>query len=80
MKNTTRDFVRSRPRPTAEEALGFARSVMVEKGLDIDNGYGPYKLADGMTLKLAKAALEKHTVDASEHMALEMAEYAWPAT
>ena len=77
MTNSTRDFVRSRPQPTKKKALAFARSVMSEKGVDSD--CGPYTLKDGMTLKLAKAALEKHAIDASENMAFYMAEYALDA-
>lgn len=77
MENSTRDFIRREPRPTEEEALNFARSVMSEKGVDCD--FGPYKFADGVTLKLAKAALERHAIDTSENMAFYMAEYALEA-
>ena len=70
----TRDYVRGKPKPTEEEALNFARSVMVEKG--VDTATGPYEYADGVTLKMAKAALEKHAVDLSERLAFEMIDYA----
>jgi len=77
MTNSIRDFVRKKPKPTVEEALDFARSVMMEKGVDVN--WGPYQFRDGMSLTNAKTALEIHAVDTSEVMALEMVDYALEA-
>ena len=77
MPNSVRDFVRKKPKPTVEEALDFARSVMSNKGVGED--WSPYKFVDGMSLEKAKAAFEEHAFDMSEIMALEMADYALEA-
>ena len=72
-EHPSRHFIRSKPKPTIQEALNFARSVMVSKG--VDTNIGPYVHADGITIKQARRALYKHAIDHSEHMALEMIEY-----
>lgn len=74
MNNPARDYVRSQPKPTHKQALNFARSVMMSKG--VDTSWGPYKYGDGLSIKAAKAALEVHAIDTSECMALEMCIYA----
>jgi len=77
MAKSTADFIRSQPKPTEEEALDFARSVMTSKGVDVD--WGPYEFRDGLSITNARDALEKHCVDTSEAMALEKIEYALEA-
>lgn len=74
MQNSTRDFIRARPKPTEAEALDFARSVMESKGVDVD--WGPYRFRDGLSPSNAREALKRHCVDLSETMALETIEYA----
>ena len=64
----TRDFIRSKPRPTPDQALTFAQSVMGEQGI-----YRPNDLA---TCESALAALTDHAVDQSEIMAIEYLKYA----
>lgn len=63
-----RKFIRMTPKPTEDEALAFARSVMADQGV-----YGP---KDGMSCHTAIKAFEQHAVDMSERMALEMCLYA----
>jgi hypothetical protein len=69
-----REYVRSQPRPSQEDALNFARSVLREKGAFEE--YGPYCHDDGVTIENARKALEKHAFDVSEWMAFEMIEFA----
>lgn len=68
MTTTTREFIRSKPKPTEVEALEFARSVMESQGV--------YYLWDMLSLESAREALEKNAFDASEVMALEKIIYA----
>lgn len=73
-QKSTREFIRSKPKPTKIEALNFARSVLRKQGCFKD--YGPYCPEDGETIENARKAFEKHRIDASEVMAFEMIEYA----
>jgi len=71
--NTERKHVRKKPKPTKEEALDFARSVMLEQGAF--KNWSVYKYEDGLTVESSLSALQKHAVDMSEFMALEMCLY-----
>ncbi|HEY9081319.1 hypothetical protein [Magnetovibrio sp.] len=71
---STREFIRNKPKPTEEEALDFARSVMAEKGAFED--WGVYKYEDGLSIDNAIKALKEHAIDMSERMALEKCLYA----
>jgi len=73
MHNEMIDFIRSKPKPSDIEALDFAKSVMIEKGLD--DQFGPYKPNDLLSLSTARTALEANAIDLSECMALEMINY-----
>jgi hypothetical protein len=71
---TVTEFVRSKPKPTHEEAMAFALSEFIAQGALKD--YGPYTKEDGDNIQNARAALEKHSVDFSEQMALQLIDYA----
>jgi len=74
MNNDMLSFIRSKPKPSDIEALDFAKSVMIEKGLD--DQFGPYKPNDLLSLSTARTALEANAIDQFEYMALEMINYA----
>jgi uncharacterized protein Yka (UPF0111/DUF47 family) len=74
MSEEARGYIRKGPKPTVENALGYARSVMVARGAFKD--WGDYKYEDGLTIESAIAALKQHADSQQETMALEMCLYA----
>ena len=63
---SVKDFIRSKPKPTLEEAMNFTLSVMEEKGV--------YEFPENAEHALKQ--LREKAVDLSEQMALAKLEYA----
>lgn len=63
---STRDFIRAKAKPAVDEAMSFAMSVMLEKGVYTK----PKSPQDAL------AQLNEQAVDTSEMMAIHKLEYA----